>query len=314
MAFSLTLAQIRNEVRGYLMNVDSLQAGWSDTELNTYINEGVFYIQQIAEYFWDFGVAETILNQRDYAAPDNQYQFIRLTFSQEFLPQTTEYELDRDTNSSWRGNPTGTPARFYMSQHNQVSLYPVPNANGPSYSASPETGEALYFTLADGVTRDSTFFTPFSQETGCICQLGNNAGQSIIKFKADALNRFNSPDYGIVVGYQNDLNNLGFMYLAMPDTMTDDAHIPQIQETGQPAIVYYTLMRCFARDGEFQDLELAGAWWQAFMDWMESALQVQAWEFPQRVKSAEPFQQGNILQGRLQAVGPPSQLIVIGSG
>ena len=70
----------------------------------------------------------------------------------------------------------------------------------------------------------------------------------------------------------------------------------------------------FARDGEFQDLELASAWWQAFMDWMESALQAQAWEFPQRVKSAEPFQQGNILQGRLQAVGPPSQLIVIGSG
>jgi hypothetical protein len=147
-----------------------------------------------------------------------------------------------------------------------------------------------------------------------VAQLTNTSGQSIIKFKADALNRFNSPDYGIVVDYKTDLANLGFMYVAMPDTMTDDAQIPQLQESAHPAIVYYALLRAFAADGPFQDLQQAQVWWDAFSDWMECALQAKQWEFPQRVKSAEPYQQGNILQGRVQAVGPPSQLIVIGSG
>src|SRR2546430_16102917 len=133
MPFSLTLAQIRNEVRGYLMNVDSLQAGWSDSELNTYINEGVFYIQQIAEYYWDFGVAETVANQRDYAAPDNQYQFIRLTYSQEFLPQTTEYELDRDTSSSCAAILREIPRGSTLTRPTKSTPIPVPIPMGQAY-------------------------------------------------------------------------------------------------------------------------------------------------------------------------------------
>src|SRR5258708_6822257 len=111
----MNLGQIRSEVRGYLMNTDTSQAGWTDSELNGYINEGVFYVQQLAEFYWEVGVTEVFQGNRDYGVPNNFYQLVRTTFRQEFLPQTNEYELDRDTQSMWRTSPQGTPVRFYMS-------------------------------------------------------------------------------------------------------------------------------------------------------------------------------------------------------
>lgn len=303
MAIGLTRGQIRNEVRGYLLNTDSAQAGWTDAEINSYIDEGCFYIQQLSNSFQDVAVVESVASQSDYNLPDNCYQLIRVAFDRQFLPQTTEYELDRDTSSSWRGDPTGTPCRFYLKQFNVASLYQIPRTSGPAYAASQETGELVQI--------DSTF--TFSSEFGVVTQLINTNGSSVNLFQTDPLNRFNNPDYGLVVDYADSTQNLEFMFVAQTDNMFDDSQFPQFQETFQPAVVYYSLMRCFLRDGEFQDIELGQAWFQAFLDWMDAGLTAGAKEFPTQVKSAEPFGQGNILNGRLVAVGPPSQMIVIGT-
>jgi len=293
------------------MNVDLNQAGWTDTELNGYIDEACFYIQQLTNSLWDMAVSEVVSSQADYSLPNNCYQLMRISFDRQLLPQTTEYELDRDTSSAWRGDPTGLPARFYLKQHNQISLYQVPRTSGNFYSASQENGEALKLTLPDGVTLDSSF--TFSQEFGVVTQLTNTNGSSLNSFEPDSLNRFTNPDYGLVIDFQDNTQNLEFMFIGQTDTMTSDSQSPQFQETFHPAAVYYTLMRAFVRDGEFHDLELATAWYQVFLDWMDAALQAGAKEFPTMVKSAEPYGIGNILNGRLQAVGPPSQMIIIGT-
>lgn len=311
MATGLTRGQIRTEVRAYLMNVDLNQAGWTDAELNLYMDEGAFYIQQLTNSLWDYTVIPVVASQADYNLPDNAYQLVRSCFDRQFLPQTTEYELDRDTSSAWRGDPTGTPCRFYLKQFNVASLYQKPRTSGNSYSASQETGEAANFTLPNNVTVDTSFV--FSSNFGCVTQLINTSGSSVNRFEADPQNRFVNPDYGIVVAFADETQNLSFMFVAQTDTMFDDSQSPQFQESFHPAMVYYTLMRCFARDGEFQDLEIATAWYQAFLDWMDAALQAGAKEFPTMVKSAEPYGVGNILSARLQAVGPPSQMIVIGT-
>ena len=312
MSNGLTLGQMRSEVREYLLNTDVGSPVWTDAELNSYINEGVFYVQQLSQSFWDMNVTQTIANQADYNAPDNQYQFIRLTWDRQFLPQTNEYELDRDTTSAWRGDPNGSPARFYLKQFNIVSLYPKPDTTGLAYQASPnEFGEIRYFTLADGMTIDSSF--TFSQELGIVTRMVDATGGNIITLWPNQQDRFSDPELGIVVDYLTDTGNLAFMHVAQPDTLTSDAHIPQFQETFHPAVIYYALMRCFLRDGEFQDLEAATAWYQAFLDWMDAALSAGAKEFPTMVKSAEPYGVGNILNGRLQAVGPPSQLFFLGA-
>jgi hypothetical protein len=299
----LTRLQIRDEVRGYLLNTDAAQAGWTDAELNSYIDEGCFYIQQLTNSYQDIAIMETVASQADYSLPDNCYQLIRVAFDRQFLPQTTEYELDRDTSSAWRGDPTGTPCRFYLKQYNQVSLYQIPRTSGSSYTASQELGELVKI--------DSTF--SFSSEFGVVTQLLNTSGASVNLFRPDPLNRFNNPDYGIVIDYQDSTQNLEFMYVAQTDTMADDGQSPQFQDTFHPAVIYYTLMRCFLRDGEFQDLAAGQAWYQTFLDWMDAALSAGAKEFPTQVKSLEPFGTGNILNGRLVAVGPPSQMIVIGT-
>lgn len=136
MATGLTRGQIRTEVRAYLMNVDLNQAGWTDAELNLYEDEGAFYIQQLTSSLWDYAVIPVVANQADYTLPDNQYQLIRSCFDRQFLPQTTEYELDRDTSSAWRGDPTGTPCRFYLKQFNVASLYQKPRTSGNFYVLS----------------------------------------------------------------------------------------------------------------------------------------------------------------------------------
>jgi hypothetical protein len=177
--------------------------------------------------------------------------------------------------------------------------------------ATSNIGEVQNFTLPDNVTLDTSF--SFSSEFGVVTQLINTSGSSMNRFEPDPQNRFSNPDYGLVIAFADETQNLSFMFVAQTDTMTDDSQSPQFQETFHPAMVYYTLMRCFARDGEFQDIEVATAWYQAFLDWMDSALQADAKEFPTMVKSAEPYGIGNVLNGRLQAVGPPSQLIVIGT-
>lgn len=303
MASGLTRGQIRSEVRGYLLNADSAQAGWTDAEINSYIDEGCFYIQQLSNSYQDIAIVEAVASQGDYTLPDNCYQLIRTAFDRQFLPQTTEYELDRDTSSAWRGDPTGTPCRFYLKQFNVASLYQIPRTSGPAYTMSQDLGEVAQI--------DSTF--SFSSELGVVTQLVNTSGASVNLFKPDPLNRFNNPDYGIVISYQDSTQNTEFMFVAQTDTMFDDAQFPQVQETFHPAAVYYSLMRCFLRDGEFQDLEMGQAWFQVFLDWMDSALTAGAKEFPTQVKSAEPYGIGNVLNGRLVAVGPPSQMIVIGT-
>src|SRR5690348_14831229 len=231
MATGLTRGQIRSEVRGYLMNVDPLQAGWTDDEINGYIDEACFYVQQLTNSFWDIAALESVANQSDYSLPDNCYQLARISFDRAFLPQTTEYELDRDTSSAWRGDPTGTPARFYLKQHNLIGLYQIPRTSGPLWTANQETGEAVEF--------DSTF--SFSSEFGVVTQLINTSGTSLNTFEPDPLNRFTNPDYGLVIRYQDSTQNLEFMFVAQTDTMTLDSQTPQFQETFHPATVYYTL-------------------------------------------------------------------------
>lgn len=304
----MNLGQVRDEVRGYLMNTDTSAPGWTNAELNGYINEGVFYVQQLTEMYWDHDVLEVTAGTATYAAPDNMHQFKRLTFDRVFLPQTNEYELDRDVGGTWR-DKSGVPYRFFMLQHNLVRPYPKPDATGANYTTSNEFGEVIYFTLADGVTIDPNITV--TSEFGVVTGFTDNEG-SIIRLVPDPLNRFNDPELGVLIDFKTDKDNLGCIYVAIPDTLTLDADIPQLDDTAHPALIYYTLMRCFARDGEWQDITLARAWWACFLDWMESVFDIMGREFPTGVKSAEPFEAGNELAARLQAVGTPSQLLVLG--
>ena len=326
----MNLGQIRTEVQQYLMNTstDANSLSWSVSELNGYVNEACLYTQQVTMWFEEFGNVvctgtDSILGTGSavstYTSPPTVYQFMRLTWDRVFLPQTNEYELDRD-DPSWRLAPPNNPFRFYFPQYGQqplISPYPTPNQSGLQYAPfSQEYGVVANFISPDGVTAESGY--TFNQDYGIVIGVADTNG-SIIMFQPDvvsdpfiagksAYTNAASPDLGELQIYSTDELNLGIAYTRYPDTMVTDLDTPQLPAQCHYALVFYTLMKCFVREGEFQDQQLASAWFAAYGDWMESILENKARWWATRVRSLEPYEEGSLFAQRLNAIGFPLQL------
>jgi hypothetical protein len=308
----LNLGTIRSQVETYLMNTstDVNSLSWSVAEINSYVNEAVLYTQQICQWFEEFGNIVCTSSQPFYQGPLSAYQYTRLTWDREFLPQTNEYELDRD-DPSWRQAPPNNPFRFYfplMGQQYTIGPYPTPSQNGYQYTASQEFGVVAEFTNADGLTADTSY--TFNQEYGIVTGVADTQG-AIIMFRPDVIaNPFTqvSPDVGELQVYSTDELNIGAAYVRIPDTLVLDTDTPQLPVHCHFALVMYAMMKCFTREGEFQDLDLAKAWFMAYGDWMESVLENKGRWWATRVRSLEPFEPGSLFSKRLMAVGYPLQL------
>lgn len=324
MPLSMNLGIIRSEVQTFLMNTstDAASLTWTPSILNAYINEAALYTQQITQWAEDFDNIVCTASVSTYTAPTDVYQFLRLTWDRVFLPQTNEYELDRD-DPSWRqGIANGivnNPFRFYfpqMGQQYQIAPYPVPSQNGYNYAPfSRETGVVAQFLNADGVTVDTSY--TFSQETGIVIGVSDTNG-AIIMFEPDFIgNPFPlaslgqssvSAEVGELVKYSTDELNIGLAFVSLPDTMVLDTDTPQLPIQSHYGLVFYTLMKCFTEEGEFQDLDLAKAWFEAYGDWMEAVLENKSRRWGTRVRSFEPFEEGSLFAQRLNAIGYPMQL------
>lgn len=117
-----------------------------------------------------------------------------------------------------------------------------------------------------------------------------------------------SADLGVVIAYSTDELNIGAAFVRLPDTMVLDTDTPQLPVQCHYALVMYALMKCFVREGEFQDLQLASQWFAAYGDWMEAVLENKSRYWSTRVRSLEPFEEGSLFAQRLNAIGYPLQL------
>lgn len=313
--------QIRAEIEAYLMNTssDPFSLSWQPTEIDSYINEGALYTQQVTMWFQEFSNVVCTSSVSTYTGPATAYQFIRATWDRNFLPQTNEYELDRD-DPSWRQAPPNNPFRFYFPTFGQQATivpFPTPSQNGLNYAPfSSELGTVTQFRNADGVTVDTSY--TFSQEKGIIIEIADsNAAISyfqpdvvadpFIAGKSSFTNAANG-ELGELQMYSTDELNIGLAAVRIPDTMVSDLDIPQLPAQCHYGLVMYALMKCFAREGEFQDMQLAAQWFKAYGDWMESVLENKARWWPTRVRSLEPFEEGSLFAQRMNAIGFPLQL------
>jgi len=310
---SLNLGAIRSQVETYLLNTstDVNSLSWPVSEINSYINEAVLYTQLVTLWFEEFSNITCTATVSTYTAPPTIYQFERLTWDRVFLPQTNEYELDRD-DPSWRAAPPNNPFRFYfpqMGQQYQIVPYPTPLQNGVDYSPfSQEVGAVANFLGPDGITPEIGF--SFSQENGIVIGVSDTNG-AIILFRPDVVaNPFTttSAELGELVIYSTDELNLGLAYKRLPDLLVVDTDTPQLPIQCHFGLVLYTLMKCFHREGEFQDIDLAMQWFTAYGDWMESVLENKARWWSTRVRSFEPFEEGSLFAQRMNAIGFPLQL------
>lgn len=308
----MNLGLIRSETQTFLMNtqVDPNSFSWPVAELNDYINEAAFYTQQVTEYFQDTANIVCTASVGTYTAPPSAYQFQRLTWDRFFLPQTNYYQLDKD-DPSWRLASPNNPFRFYFPQLNQnfqISPYPTPSQNGVDFSPfSSERGTVVEVT-ADGSTPEVGY--TFNQEVGTVIGLTDTNG-SLIRFLPDLIvNPFTtlSSDLGDLQLFSTDELNLGLIFTRIPDTMVLDTDFPQLPLECHYPLVFYSLMKCFMREGEFQDIKAAQGWFMVYGDWMESVLEAQKIRWPTRVKSLEPYEEGSLFKKALSAIGYPLQL------
>lgn len=313
--------QIRAEVELYLMNTssDQFSLSWTPTEIDGYINEATLYTQQVTMWFQEFSNIVCTASVSTYTAPNTAYQFLRQTWDRDFLPQTNEYELDKN-DPSWRLAPPNNPFRFYFPTFGQqptVRPYPTPSQNGYQYAPfSSEKGVVAKFLNADGLTADTSY--TFNQEFGIVIGVADTNGAMIL-FQPDVVTDpfiagksgytySANPDLGELQMYSTDELNIGTAYVRIPDTLVSDLDVPQLPAQVHYGLVMYALMKCFAREGEFQDLQLASNWFQAYGDWMESVLENKARWWPTRVRTLEPFEEGSLFAQRLNAIGFPLQL------
>jgi len=116
----VNLSEIRAEVREELS--ESSAEIWTDEEINDYINRAIVLIQRVAEWKESTSAMTLALGSNDPAGePADISRIERITVEDNFIPHTTEFELNRYSDD-WRNAANGLPRRWYY-------LYGQPTAD-----------------------------------------------------------------------------------------------------------------------------------------------------------------------------------------
>ena len=295
----MNLSSIISEVRQELQEATASE--FTEAEITAYINDGNLLVAQLMEWYEKFAFLIPVVGQQDYTLTSDIINRRRTTFDREFLPDTTQYELDRD-EGNWRGAGNSTPIRCFMKQWDTLSLYPKPVAAGVTITFDAELGVAAKMENPSGtVDPDVTFDSEF----GLVIALEDTAGGHV-KFEADrGVDPFTttSAELGIMIDYDTDEDNVAIYYSAIPDTLVASTDVPQIHQAAHPALIPYAVFRCFQREGAMQDLGLAELYFRDFADWMTAVMTLKGRQWPERVLSLEPEAMGNHFVRRLNEIG-----------
>ena len=296
----MNLGTIRTEVREEL--IESSAEIWTNAELDAYANDAVLLMQRLTEWYEDTANLVPVVGQQDYTMPTNQMILKRVTWDRKFLPQTTQYELDKH-NQTWRSAGNNDPIRFFIHQWDTLSSYPKPNRAGTSYSFDSELG--VIIRIEDGGVTDTD--VTFDSELGIVIAVEDSDGGQI-RFTSDLVAdpfTLTSAELGVVIGFSIDELNFALYFSALPDTMDSDTDVPQMHQCAHPAIVPYVLFRALSREGPEQNIESAREYFGDFGDWMEVVLRIRGRQFPDKVISLEAQEKGSMFSNRLSAIGGP---------
>ena len=291
---SLT-AEIREELQ------EASVGEWTAAEILDYLNRGNRLIAQFLEWHEKTSNIVTVLGQQDYTFPTDILKLHRATFDREFLPQTTQYELDRD-EGNWRGSGNNNPIRFFLKQWDTLSLYPKPKANGTIVSFDSELGALIAVEDPSGTPDPDV---TFDSELGIIIAVEDSQGGHI-RFEPDyTADPFTttSAELGEVIDYDTDEDNVALYYAALPDTLVAGTDSPQIHQAAHPALVPYAVYRCLSREGPMQDIGLAEAYFGDFADWMQAVMLLKDRQWPEASLSLEPVAMGSQFIRRLNEIG-----------
>ena len=296
----MNLLALRTESRSELQ--EATAAEFTEAELNAYINDGGLVCQQLTEWFEATANIVVAVGDNSYPLPTDVLHLRRVTYDRVFMPQTNHFELDRDL-ANWRAAANGKPVRHYEPQWDTLNTYPPPDTAGTSFSFTSELGVVV--SIESSGLPDSDY--SFDSEFGIIIAVEDSAGGQI-RFEPDVgVDPFTttSAELGTTIAYTDDAGNLAVFYTRLPDTLSADTDSPQLPSFVHPAIVPYAVFRALSREGPFQDLQLAKAYFMDFGDWMEACLKIQGRNWPEKVMNLTAVEVGSLFENRLSSIGAP---------
>lgn len=297
----MNLSTLRSEVREELQ--ESMAGEFTNAEILEYLNEACRIIAQALEWHQKTGNIVPVAGTQDYTLPTDILRLQRVTFDREFLPETTQYNLDRD-EGNWRAAGNNDPIRHFRKEGDwdTISLYPKPQAAGTTVTFDAELGTIIRIEDPSGTPDPDV---TFDSELGIIIAVEDSEG-GMIRFEADLVAdpfTTTSAELGTVIDYDTDEGNLGLFYSALPDALVVDTDSPQLPDYVHPALVPYVVYRCLLREGPMQDIKLARGYFGDFADWMEAVMLLKGRRWPEMGIVLEPNMQGNVFVKRLSEIG-----------
>lgn len=120
-----TRSQLRSAVRRELM--DSSGRWWTDTELNTYLDDWQRQLQEECEFTWTTNTAT--VGTATYTLPSDCLRPDALYWDGTRVPITSRKELDTN-EPNWRNAESGTPRAYMSTIPGTIVLWPSPSTAG----------------------------------------------------------------------------------------------------------------------------------------------------------------------------------------
>ena len=304
MTWADILAEVRLEIQ------ESTASVWTDAEFLDYCNKGCRLICALTGWYQQTANLVPVVGQQDYTFPSNISRLLRATWDRNFLPQSTQSELDKGIGN-WRGAGNNDPERFFIKQWDTFSSYPKPRTAGASVT---------FTAAASGGGSDDDFGTivqwqdpsgtpdpdvTFDSEFGIVIAMEDTEGGQV-RFEhdpvADPLSG-TSQELGVETQYSTDEDNFGLYYEALPDNLVNTTDIPQMPSWVQPALVPFIVFCALRREGPMQDLEVSAAYFGDFGDWMSSVLEKQHRQWPEKALNLSPVEVGSEFTKRFNEIG-----------
>jgi len=295
----MNLNTLSTEIREELQETSASE--WTAAEVTGYLNDGCRLIARLLEWYQKTANLVPVVGQQDYTLPTDVLRLQRVSYDRQFLPETTQYELDRD-EGNWRAAGNNDPIRHFEKQWDTLSSYPKPKTAGNTVSFDSELGVVTVVEDPSGTPDPDV---TFDSELGTIIAVEDSEGGQIRfeqDFAADPFSTGN-PELGIVIDYDTDEGNFGLFYSALPDQLSASTDSPQLPTFVHPALVPYTVFRCLSREGPHQDIQLALEYFNDFGDWMTGVMELKNRRWPEGGKELSPAIPGSVFEKRLNEIG-----------
>lgn len=226
---------------------------WTRAEITDYVNEGQLDFVRQTECLWElYYNMKVVANQTDYALPADCMILKRVLFDNktEINPSTWE-ELDIDDNIWENDSAVDTPDYFYLYDFTTLKLTPKPSTTGAtpivmtSSATNANYGKMITSTIG-GVKQ--TFSSSASNP---------NYGKVVHIEDSTTGFHYITDNLGKIIKAEDSTGNITLFYIKYPDTLSDNADIPELASPWHRALIYYSLWRCLKKEGEGQELTRA---------------------------------------------------------